>query len=59
MVDKFDAMLQENCVYHFSGGAIKASAPKYATVSHEFCVVFEKNTDIQQIDDDGSVAGNV
>jgi replication factor A1 len=46
MVDKFDDILVEGFVYLVSGGTVKASAHKFATVKNEYCVVFEKTTDI-------------
>lgn len=57
MVDKFEELIQENSVYIISGGIIKEAAPKYATVKHEFCIVFEKSTTIELIEDDGTVSG--
>ncbi|TNV83218.1 hypothetical protein FGO68_gene13126 [Halteria grandinella] len=57
MVDKYELLLKENAVYMIAGGQIKESQVKYATIKNEYCIVFEKNTKIEMIDDDGSVAG--
>ncbi len=46
MVDKFDEILNENSVYLVSGGTIKVSPHKFATVKNEYCLIFEKTTDI-------------
>jgi replication factor A1 len=59
MVDKFDDILNENSCYVISGGMVKVSPAKYAVVKNEYCIVFEKSTEIELIDDDGSVAGCV
>jgi hypothetical protein len=58
MVDKFDDILNENSCYLMSGGTVKVSPAKYATVKNEYCIVFEKNSEIELIDDDGTVAGS-
>lgn len=47
MVDKFDNILEENSVYIVSGATIKVSPHKFATVKNEYCLVFEKNTEIE------------
>ena len=53
MVEKFNHLLFENSVYLISGAVVRESPPKFATVKHEYCIVFDKNTTIEQIDDDG------
>lgn len=38
-----------------TGGVIKPASPKFASIKHEYCIVFDKNTEITEVDDDGSV----
>jgi hypothetical protein len=39
-----------------TGGVIRDSPAKFATVKNEFCIVFDRFTEIKEIEDDGSVA---
>lgn len=58
-VDKFDELLQENNVYIFTSGLVKEAVVKFATVKHEYCIVFDATTTIEQVDDDGTVKGSM
>ena len=53
---KFDPILQKNKVYVFSTGQIKMANKKFTSVRNDFCIVFEKNSDIQEAKDDGSIS---
>jgi hypothetical protein len=39
-----------------TGGVVRDSPPKFATVKNDFCIVFDKFSEIKEIEDDGSVA---
>ncbi len=56
IADKFSEQLIEEHVYVISGGVIKEVTGRFAQLKHEFCIVFDKFTTIEEIDDDGSVA---
>ena len=43
-------------MYIMSGGVVKPASARFATIKNEFCIVFDKFTDIKEIDDDGTVA---
>ena len=55
IADKFFDQVKENAVYLMTGGVVKPASPKFAAIKHEYCIVFDKNTEITEIDDDGSV----
>lgn len=39
-----------------TGGLVKPASARFATIKNEYCIVFDKFTDITEIDDDGSVS---
>ena len=41
-----------------SGGLVKDAAGRFASCKHEFCIVFDKYSEIMEIPDDGTVASN-
>jgi len=54
--DLFDPKIHENHVYLFSNGCVKMANKKFTSIKNDFCIVFEKNACILQVDDDGSIA---
>lgn len=54
--DQFDLQIQENMVYLFSNGVVKMANKRFTSIKNDFCIVFEKNAQIKQVDDDGSIA---
>lgn len=55
MADKYNSFLKLGYIYLFSGGLVKESSPKYSSIKHEYCIVFDKQTEIKEIQDDGSI----
>lgn len=54
--NKFDTILQKNKVFLFSNGSIKMANKRYTSVRNDFCIVFEKNSEIVLAEDDGSIS---
>ena len=54
--DQFDTLIQENKVYLFSNGCVKMANKKFTSIKNDFCIVFEKNALIIEVEDDGSIA---
>ena len=53
--DKFDPILKEGCIYLCSNGTVKLANQRFATVKNDFCLVFDKNGEIQEVPDDSSI----
>ena len=53
--DKFDGMLKPGGIYLCSGGTVKMANQRFATVKNDFCIVFDRNADIQEVPDDTSI----
>ncbi len=53
--DKYDAMLQENGVYLFSNGTVKIANKKYTSIKNDYCIVFDRNSEIVAADDDQKI----
>lgn len=43
-------------VYLFSNGVVKMANKRFTSIKNDFCIVFEKNAQIKQVHDDGSIA---
>ena len=54
--DLFDPRIHENKVYLFSNGCVKMANKKFTSIKNDFCIVFEKNAQILEVEDDGSIA---
>lgn len=52
----FESRIQENKVYLFSNGVVKMANKRFTSIKNDFCIVFEKNTQISEVVDDGSIA---
>jgi replication factor A1 len=50
--DKYDELLQENKVYTFSNGTVKMANQKYTSIKNDFCIVFDRNSEIKEVADD-------
>ena len=54
--DLFEPKIQENKVYLFSSGVVKMANKRFTSIKNDFCIVFEKNAQISEVNDDGSIA---
>lgn len=51
----FGEILEENKVYLFSNGSVKMANKKFTSVKNDFCIIFDKNSQIHEAKDDGSI----
>jgi len=54
--DHFDTRIIENKVYLFSNGVVKMANKRFTSIKNDFCIVFEKNAYIIEVEDDFSIA---
>ena len=54
--DNFEPKVHENKVYLFSNGVVKMANKRFTSIKNDFCIVFEKNAQINEVPDDGSIA---
>jgi replication factor A1 len=54
--DNFEPKVKENKVYLFSNGVVKMANKRFTSIKNDFCIVFEKNAQINEVPDDGSIA---
>jgi replication factor A1 len=54
--DQFEPKILENKVYLFSNGVVKMANKRFTSIKNDFCIVFEKNAQINEVEDDGSIA---
>lgn len=54
--DMFEPKIYENKVYLFSNGVVKMANKRFTSIKNDFCIVFEKNAQINEVEDDGSIA---
>lgn len=54
--DMFEPQIFENRVYLFSNGVVKMANKRFTSIKNDFCIVFEKNAQINEVEDDGSIA---
>lgn len=40
-------VLKENQIFIMTGGVIRESPPKFATVKNDYCIVFDRFTEIK------------
>jgi replication factor A1 len=52
---KYHPLLEKNKIYLFSNGMIKMANKKFSSLKNDFCIIFEKQSDIQEANDDGSI----
>lgn len=53
--DNFDSKIKENHVYTFANGVVRMANKKFTSVRNDFCIVFEKHSQILEKKDDGSI----
>jgi replication factor A1 len=51
----FDPMIQKNKIYCFSNGLVKMANKKFTSIKNDFCIIFEKFSQIVEAPDDGSI----
>jgi replication factor A1 len=49
---KYDTILSENNVYLFSNGVLKISNKKFTSIKNDYCINFDTNAEVQEVDDD-------
>jgi len=49
---KWTKVIEENRVYLFSGGSIKMANKKFTSIKNDYCISFDKSTDIKECMDD-------
>ncbi len=49
---KYDPLLTENKVYLFSNGNLKISNKKFTSIKNDYCLNFDANAEVQEVDDD-------
>lgn len=54
--DHFDRKIQEGKIYLFSNATVKMANKKFTSIKNDFTLIFEKNAQIIEADDDGSIA---
>lgn len=54
--DKYDELLKENKVYLFSNGTVKMANQKYTSIKNDFCIVFDRNSEIKEVADDDNIS---
>ena len=54
--EAFDNKIFEDKVYLFSNGVVKMANKRFTSIRNDFCIVFEKNSQIVEVEDDGSIA---
>lgn len=47
--------MKEGNIYLCSGGTVKLANQRFATVKNDFCIVFDKNAEINEVPDDTSI----
>lgn len=54
--DHFDKKITEGKVYLVSNGTVKMANKKFTSIKNDFCLIFEKNAQIIETEDDGTIA---
>jgi replication factor A1 len=58
LADKYDLSLTQNSVYLCSKGQIKLANLKYTSIKNQYTIVFDKNSEIQEVKDDMQIQMN-
>lgn len=53
--ENFERKIKENKVYLFSNGCVKMANKRFTTIKNGFCIVFEKNAQILEVEDHFSI----
>ena len=56
---KFESVLKKDSVYLFSNGQVKMANKKFSTLKNDFCIIFQKWSQINEAKDDGSISNQV
>jgi ssDNA-binding replication factor A large subunit len=46
---------QEGKVYLFSNGTVKIANQKYTSIKNDYCIVFDRNSEIEEAADDAKI----
>lgn len=52
MAHKYDEIIKENGVYLFSNGTVKMANNKYSSIKNDYCIIFDRSSEIQEVQDD-------
>ena len=52
---KFDAELEENCVYTFENGQVKLANKRYTSIKNDYCLTFDQNTVVKKCEEDAGI----
>ena len=52
---KWTKVVEENKVYVFSGDIVIMSNKKFTSIKNDFCITFDKGTDIKECMDDNQI----
>lgn len=55
MAEKWDDKLKEGGVYLISNGSVKIANQKYSSIKNDYCIVFDRNTEIEEVADDTKI----
>jgi replication factor A1 len=55
LANKYDDELKENGVYLMSNGTIKIANQKYTSIKNDYCIVFDRNSEIAEVPDDENI----
>lgn len=55
IAEKWDAQLDEGKVYLFSGGSVKIANQKYNSIKNDYCIIFDRNSEIKETEDDSKI----
>ena len=53
--DSYENKLVENKVYLFANGQVKMANQKYTSIKNDYSIVFDKQSEIEEADDDSSI----
>lgn len=57
--DKFEHILKKDSVYLFSNGQVKMANKRFTNLKNDFCIFFQKWSQINEAKDDGSILNQV
>ena len=55
LANKYDLTLKENSVYLFSNGTVKIANQKYTSIKNDYCIIFDRSSEIQEVEDDNRI----
>jgi ssDNA-binding replication factor A large subunit len=55
IAERWDATLEEGKVYTFAGGSVKIANTKYTSIKNDYCIVFDRDSQIEQLADDQKI----